>query len=341
MTNQTNPPGPLEIQLKTLTPIWTGDANGKADRLITTGLLGSIRWWFEVLVRGLEGYACDPNGKKCEGRNHCVVCELFGCTGWGRKFRFDVMDENGKLRERIEDGKKKYSPQILKDEKIILRFTPLRPIYEEEKALLETTLLLIAGYGAMGGKTVLKPTDEKGRQNKTHHQDYGLVNFVDPSQIEKIPIHILREYISQQKWRKDNHGDFSWASLKNFWCVEEKYLARQGSKESSYNKVLGRKQDKSEKEKQEERIIRWSDLFEDKNEQVSKWLAGQAGKKPVSKKIFSFKHPARTFGFVKPGLINLDDMEQRLKDVWGKNGWEFQQGKEIIQQLFTNEKGRS
>jgi len=26
-----------------------------------------------------------------------VACELFGCTGWARKFRLRVLDEQGKL----------------------------------------------------------------------------------------------------------------------------------------------------------------------------------------------------------------------------------------------------
>lgn len=39
-----------EWKLKALTPIWTGDVNQKGDRLIPTGLMGSLRWWFEVLV---------------------------------------------------------------------------------------------------------------------------------------------------------------------------------------------------------------------------------------------------------------------------------------------------
>ncbi|HEX7122718.1 MAG TPA: hypothetical protein VF178_10150 [Gemmatimonadaceae bacterium] len=30
------------------------------SRLIPTGLLWSIRWWFEVLVRSLGGAPCDP-----------------------------------------------------------------------------------------------------------------------------------------------------------------------------------------------------------------------------------------------------------------------------------------
>ncbi|MEW6380404.1 MAG: type III-B CRISPR module RAMP protein Cmr1 [bacterium] len=71
--------GGTTYRLRALTDLWTGDLNGKSDRLITTGLLGSIRWWLEVLVRGLNGNACDPTDTKCEDRNHCVVCELFGC----------------------------------------------------------------------------------------------------------------------------------------------------------------------------------------------------------------------------------------------------------------------
>jgi len=57
----------VEIKLKTLTPIWTGGADGKCDRLHETGIIGSLRWWYEVLVRGLGGYACDPTSdNRCE-----------------------------------------------------------------------------------------------------------------------------------------------------------------------------------------------------------------------------------------------------------------------------------
>jgi CRISPR-associated protein Cmr1 len=136
--------GERTYQLRALTDLWTGDVNGKPDHLITTGLLGSIRWWFEVLVRGLGGSACDPTDTKCEDRNHCVVCELFGCTGWARKFRLEVLDENG-------DAK---AEQIKQNQTFNLRFTPLRPVRGEELALLDATLRLIAEYGAIGGKTV-------------------------------------------------------------------------------------------------------------------------------------------------------------------------------------------
>jgi CRISPR-associated protein Cmr1 len=101
----------LTISLKTLTPLWTGGVDQSCDRLHETGLIGSLRWWYEALVRGLGGYACDPTSdsgcsfdskayekaKKAaapstiavrEGtRALCAVCYLFGCTGWARLFR--------------------------------------------------------------------------------------------------------------------------------------------------------------------------------------------------------------------------------------------------------------
>lgn len=43
-------------ELGACTDIWTGDRDVQPSRLITTGLLGSIRWWFEVVVRGFAGF---------------------------------------------------------------------------------------------------------------------------------------------------------------------------------------------------------------------------------------------------------------------------------------------
>jgi CRISPR type III-B/RAMP module RAMP protein Cmr1 len=54
----------MDITLETLTPIWTGDHTGKkCEELKLTGLTGSIRWWYEAMIRGLGGWACDPTGK--------------------------------------------------------------------------------------------------------------------------------------------------------------------------------------------------------------------------------------------------------------------------------------
>ena len=103
----------MEIRIRTLTPIWTGDINRQCTKLRETSILGSLRWWFEALVRGLGGYACDPTSEdRCKldqkkfqrstikedkfiqealnDQKICPACQLFGCTGWSRRFRLEV-----------------------------------------------------------------------------------------------------------------------------------------------------------------------------------------------------------------------------------------------------------
>jgi len=88
----------MQIRIRTLTPIWTGDVNRQCTKLRETSILGSLRWWFEALVRGFGGYACDPTSnkknEKCEYKDNtndiCAVCELFGTTGWAKRFKFEI-----------------------------------------------------------------------------------------------------------------------------------------------------------------------------------------------------------------------------------------------------------
>ncbi len=92
----------MEIRLQTLTPLWTGGVDQSCDRLHETGLIGSLRWWYEALVRGLGGFACDPTAEgRCEYNSKnplppeqqlCAVCYLFGCTGWARLFRLQIVE---------------------------------------------------------------------------------------------------------------------------------------------------------------------------------------------------------------------------------------------------------
>jgi CRISPR-associated protein Cmr1 len=91
----------MEVNIKTRTPIWTGGVeSGKCDRIHETSILGSLRWWMEVLVRGMGGQVCDPTDQKCsydpshEKPNNglCKVCEVFGATGWKRQFRLEIQD---------------------------------------------------------------------------------------------------------------------------------------------------------------------------------------------------------------------------------------------------------
>src|SRR5436309_15111790 len=114
----------LPIRLSTVTPIWTGGADGKDDRLHVTGIMGSLRWWYEVLVRGVGGHICrmsspciyDPKQERYQGL--CDVCRIFGATGWARRFRLIVSE--GDLRQKkpaaaIVDGSGRRVFRLSKD----------------------------------------------------------------------------------------------------------------------------------------------------------------------------------------------------------------------------------
>ena len=320
----------MEITLKTLTRLWTGGIDQTCDRLHETGLIGSLRWWYEALVRGLGGYACDPTSEdRCpdKGGKHCVACELFGCTGWARKFRLEALDTNRNL----------FQQAIQANQTVILHFIPLRSISEEEWCLLNLTVCFIAEYGALGGKTVFKPSDETAREKEKHHQDIGLVRYIQTDYPCTKTLEELKPYVTLPQWRSGSHiyqdskgkeHDYSWASLENFWCVKGRYLVRQDKNASTFNQVLGR-----EHPKQQAQGIA-------PDTKANRWLAGS---QQESKKVFSFKHPnaMRTFGFVKPGLVNFDEMKQRLKRAWSdfESNKEFLTGEQILNIVCSTEGG--
>lgn len=77
----------ITMQLRTRTPLWTGGINGM-DCIHESGIIGSLRWWYETIVRGSGHYACDPASHKDE--RECPVCSLFGHTGQKRKFSLSI-----------------------------------------------------------------------------------------------------------------------------------------------------------------------------------------------------------------------------------------------------------
>lgn len=103
----------LTIPVATLTPIWTGDVARTSSSIRPTSLLGSMRVWYEGIVRGMGGAACDPSRHDEQGgacifdadayelarsagwrgaallakAGLCPACQLFGANGWQRRFR--------------------------------------------------------------------------------------------------------------------------------------------------------------------------------------------------------------------------------------------------------------
>lgn len=288
--------------IEALTDIWTGDIDRKGARLVSSGLLGSVRWWLEVLVRGLGGYACDPTTHSCKDDTHCVVCELFGCTGWARKFRFDVLHES-RLR----------AVGIKKGNTFSLRFTPMRAVWEDEWRLIATALRLIAKYGALGGKTVLKPSEQN--DDSRRHGDYGLIRIKDHGwSNEDVDESLLKLWVNDRRWGRGDTKDFDWASIANLWFVEGRYLSRQDNHESAFNRIIGRPEPKCAPS------------------QGGSWLAGTRG---TSKKVFSFKDPPRTFGFVQDAS-EVNQIYESLHQVWGPgfSRSEFLSGDEILKKLI-------
>ena len=118
----------MKVKIRTLTPLWTGGVDGTMDRIHETGIIGSLRWWYEAIVRGLGGYACDPSEHTCElsgprlrayenarreGKDWwtaldevgiCDACKVFGTTGWRRRFRVEIEEDKPQLAWQPKDN---------------------------------------------------------------------------------------------------------------------------------------------------------------------------------------------------------------------------------------------
>lgn len=92
------------------------------------------------------------------------MCSLrsFWLHQLARKFRLQILDEHDVLLQS--------SPQ--KDQDLQLHFIELRPMQGEEKWLLLQAVKICAQYGALGGKTTLKP--QQGKVGA----DYGIVKII-------------------------------------------------------------------------------------------------------------------------------------------------------------------
>lgn len=161
---------PISINIRPLTPIWTGDANGKGGSVRETGVLGSLRWWYEALLRGLGHHACDPSKGICvfdknkRRSSICLACQVFGCTGFSRRFRLSLEGGNGtgqvkeiKLEHPGNTGHRGWRIPASLTSPLSLTFLPSVPggIGEFEMGTLFYTLRLMERYGALGAKTSL------------------------------------------------------------------------------------------------------------------------------------------------------------------------------------------
>jgi CRISPR-associated protein Cmr1 len=286
----------MKITLKTLTPLWTGGIDQTTDRLHETGLIGSLRWWYEALVRGLGGYACDPTSEdRCPDKDgrHCVACELFGCTGWARKFRLRVLDVQGQV---IQDA-------LAANQIVQLQFLELRELSDEERWLLAKTLEIAAKYGALGGKITLKP--QKGKIG----QDYGIVQIDSIPSIPKPDIEIFLRKFRQVK--PEGAADLRW-----FFFVQGAFLWRR-----QMNALMGLSEDG-------QKIIGHAPY-----QQFLRGRRGDRTHEAISKKLFSFQvDGGRIWGYTRDDKMRDTIIEQIHQQLKGRN-YTIKTGEEVLHEL--------
>ncbi len=189
----------MQIRIRTLTPIWSGDVNRQCTRLRETSIIGSLRWWFEALVRGFGGYACDPtSSEKCEYRYNtndiCAVCELFGTTGWAKRFKFEIKQS---FRQIYEDSlviggssRNWYYPSgLISCNSVLNMLEQILPFELKDKDsenpnqendlvkhIFNVLFTFISNWGMIGGKTAIgygavRFEDESGNSLKASNED--------------------------------------------------------------------------------------------------------------------------------------------------------------------------
>lgn len=167
----------MKITLKTLTPLWTGGVDGESNRVQETGVIGSLRWWYEVIVRGLGGEACDPTTHHCqfdEGKfkrpasddvaawrrnlrkaGLCDACQAYGATGWAQRYRLRVrggkpLNFQGALNVRPQGRNRGW--YLLAGLNGNLRVDSV-PRLHYDPAMLLAPLALAEAWGALGART--------------------------------------------------------------------------------------------------------------------------------------------------------------------------------------------
>ena len=104
----------MRLEFEALTPIWLGGDKGREPGPPKeSGIVGSLRFWYEGLLRGRGEWVCPDRGESCskekdETAVECGVCKLFGNTTHARTFQLSVRGlapaPKGRHLERLVGG---------------------------------------------------------------------------------------------------------------------------------------------------------------------------------------------------------------------------------------------
>lgn len=217
---------PLQITLQTLTPLWTGGVDGSMDCVHASGILGSLRWWYEAIVRGLGGEACDPTEHACNfdidkykkatglpererlrAAGLCDACQLFGATGWRRRFGLQISAqakptwEGGGLNVRPYGRNRGWFLNAGRVGAVTLTFTG------NEEALVQMMALLrfLETWGSLGprpqlGYGVFRITEVKGAPQPVSWAPLGAAQIGGLPDLRAFTFFKLRFTPREENW---------------------------------------------------------------------------------------------------------------------------------------------
>ncbi|MBC7332927.1 MAG: type III-B CRISPR module RAMP protein Cmr1, partial [Actinobacteria bacterium] len=155
-----------EYKLQIKTPLWTGDIDTNSNVLQPTGIIGSLRWWLEAVIRGMDKSACDPAGDdRCPRQvtknnqkviQYCSACLIFGATGIRRMFRLEMnggvkLFDGGAINIKPNSRNRGWYLGSGLIGQIDLHVIPLDRDFDENLILIP--LVIATNWGGIGVKT--------------------------------------------------------------------------------------------------------------------------------------------------------------------------------------------
>lgn len=343
----------MEIHIKTLTPLWTGGIEtGKVDRIHETGLLGSLRWWMEVLVRGMGGQVCDPTEQKCSydskkpNNGLCKVCEVFGATGWKRQFRPEVIRDNTKPDTQVSSEIKLksyqcknkngematgtpqwYFPKNSQDKpregEFTLKIQSLNPKFKPE--IIGGLIQFIADYSALGARPQM---------------GFGVIK-IESDRIDTKP---LCDWLQKIPQTPNNFQDLP--SLKNIFLAQIQTKDAEFDEKSTFNLKYDLRQFFRTHQQQSITNSNKPILKKDKEQELRHFIMGAAPKDSDNDSNSENKEDKRMAAKVKVSRPYTDEKGNKIMRVWGwipqqsnfyNNQWDRDKILSKIHQHLSNE----
>ncbi|MGJ8454435.1 type III-B CRISPR module RAMP protein Cmr1 [Pseudothermotoga sp. U03pept] len=236
----------ISIRVNIKTPIWTGDIDAKSYTIQTTGMVGSLRWWTETLIRALGKFACDPTGdSRCpkeektdkvqKKEKYCPACLIFGATGRRRIFRLDItggmkvpFDVPINIRPSSRTHGWYFGPGVIGT--LNMKIIPLDENFDENLILFP--LLIASKLGAIGAKT---------------QHGYGVVELEDlPKNLSLNNFKTALEKLSEVSIKRDESNNPVFPSLKDMFFAKVQFSSKD---DDWWQEVDGLKNNRQNEEK--------------------------------------------------------------------------------------------